>query len=363
MVATAETVASRLPLLAPASFSQDPQLQEQYWHVREGLFPTVGGVRKSGTTVIIEDVCFPIDRLADAAVDLQGLFLKHRYDNAIIFGHAKDGNLHFVITQSFNDQAAINQYAAFIDELVELVVTKHGGALKAEHGTGRNMAPFVETEWGPEALLIMRRLKALVDPDSLLNPGVILSSDRKGHLRDLKSLPSIEAEADMCIECGYCEPVCPSRELTLTPRQRIVVRREMVRHEAAANRSREFETLKHDYLYAGLETCAGDGMCQTRCPVSIDTGALVKRVPRRTPLGSGELDRPGRSRNAGAVERMARVGVAAGHSLARVVGTSGMHGVTSAVRAVVGKEWFPAWSADVPHPARPLPVLLQPVRG
>ena len=355
MVAAAEAVAAKLPLFIPARFSQDAHLQEQYWHIREGLFPTVGGVRQSGTTVIIEDVCFPIDRLADGAVDLQGLFRKHRYDNAIIFGHAKDGNLHFVITQSFNDQAAIDQYAAFIDELVPLVVTKHGGALKAEHGTGRNMAPFVETEWGPEALAIMRRLKSLVDPDGLLNPDVILSSDERGHLRNLKSLPSIEPEADMCIECGYCEPVCPSRELTLTARQRIVVRREMVRQEASGDRSPESETLERDYVYSGLETCAGDGMCRTRCPVSIDTGALVKRFRAERHSPAANWMARSAARNAGAVERLACIAVVAGHGLATVVGTSGMRAITGAARAVAGKEWIPGWSADVPHPARPLP--------
>jgi D-lactate dehydrogenase len=355
MVAAAEAFAAQLPLFVPARFSRDAHLQEQYWRIREGLFPTVGGVRQSGTTVIIEDVCFPIDRLADAAVDLQGLFRKHRYDNAIIFGHAKDGNLHFVVTQSFNDQAAIDQYAAFIAELVPLVVKKHDGALKAEHGTGRNMAPFVETEWGPDALAIMRRLKSLVDSEGLLNPGVILSNDPQGHLRDLKSLPSIESEADMCIECGYCEPVCPSRELTLTPRQRIVVRREMVRQEAAANPSRESKSLKRDYVYSGLETCAGDGMCQTRCPVSIDTGALVKRFRADRHSKAANWVARSTARNASAVERVARVAVAAGHGLAAVVGTSGMRAVTDAVRAVAGKEWIPGWSADVPHPAHPLP--------
>ena len=302
MMVAAESVASKLPLLVPAGFSRDAQLQEQYWRIREGLFPTVGGVRQSGTTVIIEDVCFPIERLADAAVDLQQLFRKHRYDNAIIFGHAKDGNLHFVITQSFNDQAAIDQYAAFIEDMVALVVNRHGGALKAEHGTGRNMAPFVETEWGPEAAAIMRRLKALADPEGLLNPGVIIAADSRAHLRDLKSLPSIEPEADMCIECGYCEPVCPSRELTLTPRQRIVVRREMVRQEASAEPSPTLQSLSRDFRYSGLETCAGDGMCQTRCPVSIDTGALTKRLRARRHSPVSRWIARTAARHAGAVE-------------------------------------------------------------
>jgi D-lactate dehydrogenase len=355
LVAAAEAVAAGLPLLAPAGFSRDAALQEKYWRIREGLFPTVGGVRRSGTTVIIEDVCFPIERLADAAVDLQGLFRKHGYDNAIIFGHAKDGNLHFVITQSFNDQAAIDQYAGFIEDMVELVVKKHDGALKAEHGTGRNMAPFVETEWGPEAGAIMRRLKALADPDGLLNPGVIVASDPRAHLRDLKSLPSIEVEADMCIECGYCEPVCPSRELTLSPRQRIVVRREMVRQEASGGTSPAAGTLEADFRYSGLETCAGDGMCQTRCPVSIDTGALTKRLRAQSHSAASRWIARTAARHAGALEGVVRFGVAAGHGMAAVVGTGGLRGITGAARAVVGKEWFPEWSADIPRPARPLP--------
>ena len=218
-----------LKLLSEPRFTDDPAAQDRLWSIRKGLFPSVGAVRAAGTTVIIEDVAFPVDRLADAAVDLIRLFEKHDYGNAIIFGHAKDGNLHFVITQGFNTEREVAQYRDFMADVVRLVVQKYDGALKAEHGTGRNMAPFVETEWGPEAYAIMQRLKALADPDNLLNPGVILNANPEAHLADLKKMPVVEPEVDKCIECGYCEPKCPSRDLTLTPRQRIVVRREMQR--------------------------------------------------------------------------------------------------------------------------------------
>ena len=344
-------VVRSLPLVVPGEFTRDPEAQARFWRVREGLFPTVGGVRKSGTTVIIEDVCFPIPHLADAAVDLQSLFRTHHYDNAIIFGHAKDGNLHFVVTQSFNDQAAVDQYARFIDDLVPLVVRKYDGALKAEHGTGRNMAPFVETEWGPEGLAIMRRLKALVDPQHLLNPGVIVPRGAKSHLEDLKSLPSIEREADMCIECGFCEPVCPSRELTLTPRQRIVVRRELERRPAGT----VAEDIRHDYRYSGLETCAGDGMCQTRCPVSIDTGALVKRF-RAAAHSTFALETAlGAASGARTTERIAHASLSAGRALASVVGNGAMGAMTGALRAVLGEDVVPRWTPDMPCAAPPLP--------
>jgi len=351
LMQAAEAVTRRLPLVVPGEFSQDPELQTHFWRVREGLFPTVGGVRRSGTTVIIEDVCFPIPHLADAAVDLQGLFRAHGYDNAIIFGHAKDGNLHFVITQSFNDQAAVDQYARFIDDLVPLVVRKYDGALKAEHGTGRNMAPFVETEWGPEGLAIMRRLKALVDPQNLLNPGVIVPTGPKAHLEHLKSLPSIEREADMCIECGFCEPVCPSRELTLTPRQRIVVRRELERQTSGTLA----EELRRDYQYAGLDTCAGDSMCQTRCPVSIDTGALVKRFRAERHSAFGRSAGRAAATRSGTTERMARAGLAAGHALASVVGHGAVGALTGALRTVLGEDLVPRWSRDIPRAAAALP--------
>jgi len=347
----AAAVTRTLPLVVPGEFTRDPERQARFWKVREGLFPTVGGVRRSGTTVIIEDVCFPIPHLADAAVDLQGLFRTHGYDDAIIFGHAKDGNLHFVVTQSFNDQAAVDQYARFIDDLVPLVVRRYDGALKAEHGTGRNMAPFVEIEWGPEALGIIRRLKTLVDPQHLLNPGVIVPTGPKSHLEALKSLPSIEREADMCIECGFCEPVCPSRELTLTPRQRIVVRRELERRPVGA----VAEEIRRDYRYAGLDTCAGDGMCQTRCPVSIDTGALVKRFRAAAHGDFARSAARDAADRAATTERLARSGLAAGHVLASVIGSRAVGSLTGAVRAVLGQDVVPRWTPDMPRPAAPLP--------
>ncbi len=285
----AAEVVGGLKLHEPAQFTHLAAEQALLWKIRSGMFPSVGSVRKSGTTVIIEDVAFPVEHLADAAQDLTVLFGKHQYDDAIIFGHAKDGNLHFVITQSFNTQAVIDQYARFMDDVVELVVERYDGALKAEHGTGRNMAPFVETEWGSHGYEIMRRLKELADPHNLLNPGVIINPDRQAHLANLKQLPSVEPEIDKCIECGYCEPKCPSRELTLTPRQRIVVRREMARLQEGGNSSDLYTALDREFPYMALDTCATDGMCATACPVSIDTGQLVKRFRQaRASVGAQE---------------------------------------------------------------------------
>jgi D-lactate dehydrogenase len=235
-------------------------------------------MRKSGTTVIIEDVCFPIAKLADAAIDLQLLFNKYHYYEAIIFGHSLEGNLHFVFSQDFNSESEVKRYSSFMNEITRLVVDKYDGSLKAEHGTGRNMAPFVEDEWGSEAYKLMKEIKKIFDPQGILNPGVILNEDPTIHLKNLKPLPSANPIIDKCIECGFCEINCPSKDLTLTPRQRIIAWREIQRLKKTGTGINQANKLVDLFNYFGNETCATDGLCSTSCPVNIDTGKLIKEL-------------------------------------------------------------------------------------
>ncbi len=272
-----ETV-SPVPSEIPVSFTAVPAEYDQYWKIRKGLFPSVGAMRKSGTTVIIEDVAFPVPRLAEATTDLQDLLAKWGYHEAVIFGHALEGNLHFVFTQDFGTTKEVERYAGLISEVADLVVRKYDGSLKAEHGTGRNMAPFVELEWGREAYELMFRIKQVFDPENLLNPGVILNGDPVAHLKNLKPIPAASDLIDKCIECGFCEPACVSAELTLTPRQRIVVFREMSRLRQSGQEPHLAAALANRFTYTGNETCATDGLCAEACPVKIDTGKLVKTL-------------------------------------------------------------------------------------
>jgi len=275
-----------LPLVRPAALTDDPAEQVLLWSLRKGLYPSVGAVRKVGTTVVIEDVVAPVERLADLILDLRRLLDAHGYPDAILFGHARDGNLHFVLTQAFDTPEEVARYDALIRAVVDLVVHTYDGSLKGEHGTGRNMAPFVQTEWGPEAVAIMARLKAVIDPEGICNPGVILDAPADAHVRHLKVLPEVDPVVDLCTECGYCESRCPSRDLTFTPRQRIAVQRHLRRLEAGGEGTSGHRPA---YWWASVTTCATDGLCGLACPVGIDTGQYVKglRAGSRGPVSRG----------------------------------------------------------------------------
>lgn len=265
-----------IPTYAEYEFTSNPKQYYFNWKARKGLLPTVGGLRKNGTTVIIEDVAFPLPQLADACLQLKDLFKKYEYHDAVLFGHALEGNLHFVFSQDFSNQTEVDRYEKLMSELSVLVVDRFNGSLKAEHGTGRNMAPFVEKEWGPSAYEIMKRIKTIFDPNNKINPDVLINPDPKAHLKNLKPMPESHAIVDKCMECGFCEPHCVSEGLTLSPRQRIVIAREISRLEEANDDSQRLADIRKDVTYQLDETCATDGLCALACPVHIDTGKFVK---------------------------------------------------------------------------------------
>ena len=341
--------ASQLSLFNAPVFTNDPAEQDFLWKVRKGLFPAVGAVRASGTTVILEDVAFPVEKLGDAIIDLQELFKKYHYYNAIIFGHAKDGNIHFVITQSFNTPEEITRYDLFLQEVVTLVVEKYNGTLKAEHGTGRNMAPFVETEWGGDAYEIMKKIKLAVDPQLLLNPGVIINEDKNVHIKNLKELPPVEEEVDKCIECGYCEHRCPSRDLTATPRRRIVIRRALKQLQNAGDDS-NYKLLLSQYQYDVLDTCAVDGLCATACPVDINTGDLVKRLRRENHSATANKIALAVAKNFGVAEWSARAALKMGYAVNKVFGKNAMINITAGIKKIIPA--MPLWSAQIGYPPK-----------
>ena len=274
----------------PIHFTDKPEEYSKYWAIRSGIFPSVGGTRQLGTTVLIEDVAFPINDLPEATADLQALLEENGYDDACIYGHALEGNYHFIISQSFDTPEQVARYERLMDEVKSLVVDKYDGSLKAEHGTGRNMAPFVKYEWGEKAFGYMKAVKELFDPKGLLNPGVIFNDDPRCHLKNFKPMPLTNAHVDRCIECGFCEVNCLTCGFSLSSRQRIVIRREISRlsHLADAESQARMQTLLKQYKYLGNATCAGDGLCSMSCPMGISVGDLTHDL-REESLHAGSL--------------------------------------------------------------------------
>ncbi|GHE98673.1 FAD-binding and (Fe-S)-binding domain-containing protein [Thalassotalea profundi] len=272
-------------LIASKAFTQETPDIEKLWSIRKGMFPAVGAARAIGTTVIIEDVALPLPDLADGVEKLQQLFQQYGYYEAIIFGHALDGNLHFVFTQSFDEESEVQRYSDFMRSVSTLIAIDFNGSLKAEHGTGRNMAPFVEMEWGKDIYQVMKSIKEAFDPLNIFNPGVIINDNSHAHLLDLKSLPKAHSVVDKCIECGFCESVCPSKDYTLTPRQRIAVWRRINELKATdkfdtLNQSENitYNNLQKDYQFYGVDSCAATGLCAHECPVGIDTGKFIQSL-------------------------------------------------------------------------------------
>lgn len=336
-------VLNRLPQTTPAVLTSDAAARASLWHVRKGLYASVAGARPSGTTALLEDVVVPVEALERTCRALTVLFGEHGYGDSVIFGHAKDGNIHFMLTDRFEQAEPLERYRRFTEDMVDLVLG-FGGSLKAEHGTGRMMSPYVRRQYGDELYAVMRELKACFDPAGVLSPGVILDDDPDAHVRHIKTTPTVEPEVDRCVECGYCEPVCPSRDLTTTPRQRIVLRRAM-ENARAAGETELLAELERDYDYDAVQTCAADGMCQTACPVSINTGDLVKRL-RQSEHGRVEARAwKSAAKHWSATTRAASAAL----SVAGGVPAPVVRGPNRLARAALGAETVPLWSPELPR--------------
>ncbi|WP_371373232.1 FAD-binding and (Fe-S)-binding domain-containing protein [Sporomusa aerivorans] len=345
-----------IPVVLPITFTDIKAEYEQLWKIRSGIFPAVGGIRRQGTSVIIEDIAFPKEVLADAVLALRECMNRHGYEDGIIYGHALDGNVHFVFTQTFDGPDDVIRYQNFINEVCSMAVERFDASLKAEHGTGRNMAPFVELEWGQKAYRYMKEIKRIFDPGNLLNPDVVITDNPSVYLENLKLMPPVNEIVDKCMECGFCEINCPSLQLTSSPRQRIATQREIVRLRAAGTDPDRQHRLERDYVYFGEETCATDGLCQTTCPLAINTGTFTKHLRFTQTTARGRNIAKFVAGHFQGVTSLAKLGLAGAHLAHTVLGTCTFEKVTRTARSVSGGR-IPKWSKWLPKASASLGFL------
>ena len=340
-------------LEAEIPFTDKPEDYGVLWSARKGALPRVGAMREKGTTVIIEDVAFPIEKLADGVAALQRIFEEQGYPGTVIFGHALEGNLHFVFTQAFETTDDIERYRRFLDAVCQLVAVDFQGSLKGEHGTGRNMAPYVALEWGEDAYSVMKRIKGLLDPDNILNPGVLINDDPMIHVKNLKPIPPADDIVDTCIECGFCERTCPASQLSLSPRQRITVWREIQRMRREGADPERLAKWEKDFQYAGVDTCAVPGVCAGPCPMSINTGELVHKLRVQNATHKARLAEF-TARHFASLSRFMRIGLTLANLLHRLVGTRAMSSITRFMRKLSGNR-IPEWWPSLPGGAKSRP--------
>ncbi|MFA5324830.1 MAG: FAD-binding and (Fe-S)-binding domain-containing protein [Bacteroidales bacterium] len=345
--------------IVPYEFTTDPKEQAVLWKIRKETLPTVAGMRKSGTAAIIEDICVPVPMLSHAATDLRKVFADDGYDDVGIFGHALEGNLHFIFNQDFSTESEIRKYHKFMEDIASLIITKYDGSLKAEHGTGRNMAPFVEKEWGAKAYSLMKDVKKIFDPKGIINPGVLLNDNPNIHIQNLKPIPTTRPIVDKCMECGFCEGYCVSEGLTLSPRQRVAVIREIERLKATGEEPHRAAEMQKLFKYAGMATCATDSLCNLHCPVNADTGKLIKELRHEEHSAKGEKNAIWIEKRMGIITSLMRGGLKFINALRLLFGKKVFGALARGMRVITFKA-IPLWNEHMPTGAKKIKVTNSP---
>ncbi len=342
--------------LGEPQFFTDPEICESLWAFRRSLFPAVASARKAHELMLVEDVCFPLDKIEEGCRKFEDLFKRYDYSGGL-HGHVFHGNFHFVLPMDLTSEDKTAKIHRFTEEMVAIVVGLDG-SLKAEHGTGYAVAPFVEREWGDKVYSIMKRVKRLLDPDNIFNPGVLINDDPECHIKQVKTPVACHPLLDNCVECGFCDPVCPSKDIGLTPRQRVSLLRHIAWMEQQGREN--IDTWQKTYEALGTELCAVDGICTTRCPLSVDIAGFT---------------RSRRNSRAGKLSHSAAAAISSHFELAtkgtsllldgialvqRIAGDAMMYKGSRAVRKL-SRSRLPSWNEHMPRGGKPAPQVSAPV--
>jgi glycolate oxidase len=139
--------------------------RDKLWAARRSALPALAQLNN---TVIIEDATVPRSKITDMLVACAEIGKKHNVTLGT-FGHAGDGNLHPTILFDKNDKAETERVHKAVDEIFAAAL-RLGGTLSGEHGIGIAKMKYLRDELGQSGLNVMRKMKAALDPNNILNP-------------------------------------------------------------------------------------------------------------------------------------------------------------------------------------------------
>ncbi len=303
MTALAERLTSAPPLATEVRRGMRPEDAARIWAVRKAASPILS--RREGTrrnTRFIEDAAVRPEQMAEFVGRLRTLLSKHGLA-AAIFGHAGDCNLHCNPMLNQKDPRDLRLMETVAEEFVDMVIGM-GGSLSGEHGDGRLRTPFLRRAYGG-LVDVFGEVKALFDPDRLLNPGIIVhdgSYRLTDHLRYgdgyrlvATSTPIDDAawqkEIEKCHGCGACRNYCPvaveTGDEAASARAKANLLRAVItgRLDPGLVASAEFKGI--------MDLCVNCRLCHSECPTAIDIpgmAIMAKEIYVRA-RGKGVTDR------------------------------------------------------------------------
>jgi FAD/FMN-containing dehydrogenase/Fe-S oxidoreductase len=276
----------------------DPEAEDELWKAREaGLGATAHVPDHRDTWEGWEDAAVPPDRLGDYLRDIEWLYRKYGYADETapsLYGHFGHGCVHTRIPFDLYTSEGVDAYRRFLHDAAELV-SSYGGSLSGEHGDGQTRGELLPVMFGERIVEAFEQLKAIFDPDHLMNPGkVVAPYPADVNLRlggDWKprrlgpthfSLPNDYGEfaraAGRCVGVGLCRQhssdgavMCPSYQATLeeehSPRGRSRLLFEMLDgHRDGPVK----DGWRSKDVREALDLCLACKGCKSDCPVNVD---------------------------------------------------------------------------------------------
>ena len=174
---------------AGITVARDPDTMKRLWGLRHAASPTIQRALSQGrrSTQFIEDSVVPVPRLGEYVQGLGEILARHETD-AVVFGHAGDGNLHVNPLVDLSRGDWRDTVTHILEETVDLVASL-GGTLAGEHGDGRLRTPFLDRIFHPSVVAAFRTVKERLDPAGTLNPAVIVPRTGADALAGLGAAP------------------------------------------------------------------------------------------------------------------------------------------------------------------------------